>query len=593
MGVIVRSGLSIAPAVPAREHSGVVELAPGTREPSFLLVAQGQVQQGPTARVKPLALLQLQARAGNAARRHQRSPFLEKDGGQCLVVGRRLGLGATDREAEDGGKNTSDRGSPSHPRQPKHPLKEPRHAGIFAIARSRVNDGPGRRQGEPPRISPLQAMLGCRGLSQQLVAPKLPAVIASRYIPIRLIGRGGMGVVYEVEHTRTGEHLALKVLLSTVEASPDALERFKREARASARIKSENVVRVTDADVAPELDGAPFLVMELLEGMDIEKAASASRPMPATVVGWLRQVAVAIDKAHRLGIVHRDLKPENLFLANLDDRAPVVKILDFGIAKMAQEGTGATGSGQVLGTPKYMAPEQAAGNARVTPATDLYALGLVAYRLLMGESYYKDDNVMSILGLLLHGQLELPSARDPKFGAALDDWFKKACSRAPEGRFASAAVQVEALAEALGLPTTAFEPPPERSSLGSSSSVEASSKLRGSVPALTAAAVVAIALAAFFIYRASVATSSSPMAIPTAAPPPAAAPTAAPVLPKGGANELPAPAPGNLATQPSAIAAGGAHGTAKKSRAAVHVPATGPGAAAPTPPADDPFRDQK
>jgi hypothetical protein len=450
------------------------------------------------------------------------------------------------------------------------------------------------RPGAPPGISALQAMLGWRGLSQQLAAPKLPAVIASRYVPIRLIGRGGMGMVYEVEHARTGEHLALKVLLSTVEASPDALERFKREARASARIKSENVVRVTDADVAPELDGAPFLVMELLEGMDIEKAASASQPTPATVVEWLRQVAPAIDKAHRLGIVHRDLKPENLFLANLEDRAPVVKILDFGIAKMAQEGTGATGSGQVLGTPKYMAPEQAAGNARVTPATDLYALGLVAYRLLMGESYYKDDNVMSILGLLLHGQLELPSARDPKFGAAFDDWFKKACSRAPEGRFATAAAQVEALAEALGLPTTPLELPHERTSPDGSASVDVRANPHRGVAALTAAVAVGVAVAAFVIYRASVATPPAPVAIPTAAPTPAAAPTAVPALPKSGKpDELPARAPDSLATQPSAGAPGAAHGTAKKSRAAARGPATGPGAAPTTSPAADPFRDQK
>jgi eukaryotic-like serine/threonine-protein kinase len=402
-------------------------------------------------------------------------------------------------------------------------------------------------------------------------------------------------MVYEVEHTRTGEHLALKVLLSTVDASPDALERFKREARASARIKSENIVRVTDADVAPELDGAPFLVMELLEGMDIEKAANASRPSPTTVVEWLRQVAPAIDKAHRLGIVHRDLKPENLFLAQVEDRAPLVKILDFGIAKMAQEGTGATGSGQVLGTPKYMAPEQAAGNARVTPATDLYALGLVAYRLLMGESYYKDDNVMSILGLLLHGQLELPSARDAKFGAAFDDWFKKACSRAPEARFASAAVQVEALAAALGLPTTPLELPHERTSPDGSASVDASAKRRRGVPTLMAAVAVATAVAAFFIYRASVATPPAPLAIPTAAPTPAAAPTAAvPALPKiGKPDELPARAPDSLATQPSAGVPGAAHGTAKKSRAAPRAPATGPGAAPTTSPAADPFRDQK
>src|SRR5436190_1393663 len=122
------------------------------------------------------------------------------------------------------------------------------------------------------------------------IAPNLPPIIASRYLPVRLIAKGGMGVVYEVEHARTGEHLALKMLLSRV-GSAEELERFKREARAPARIKSEHVVRVTDADVAPELDGAPFLVMELLDGADLEREAASSPPPPATVVEWLRQVA--------------------------------------------------------------------------------------------------------------------------------------------------------------------------------------------------------------------------------------------------------------------------------------------------------------
>ena len=280
---------------------------------------------------------------------------------------------------------------------------------------------------------------------------KLPATIAGRYLPVRLIGKGGMGVVYEVVHAHTGEHLALKVLQGSAGAPAEALERFKREARAPAQIKSENVVRVSDADVAPELEGAPFLVMELLDGIDLEQAAARARPDPATVVGWLRQIAPALDKAHRLGIIHRDLKPENLFLATVEDRPPVVKILDFGIAKMAEEGSAATVSGQVLGTPKYMAPEQAARHPHVTPATDRYALGLIAYRLLVGESYHRGA-VMSILAEVIHGAASAPSARNPSLGAAFDAWFMQACHREPERRFASASQQVEALAEALGLP---------------------------------------------------------------------------------------------------------------------------------------------
>ena len=286
-----------------------------------------------------------------------------------------------------------------------------------------------------------------------VTAPNLPPVIASRYVPVRLIAKGGMGAVYEVEHARTGEHLALKLLLSSVGSSPEELERFKREARASARIKSEHVVRVTDADVAPELGGAPFLVMELLEGADLEREATATPPSPATVIGWLSQVARALDKAHQLGIIHRDLKPENLFLARAEDRAPIVKILDFGIVKMAQEGggSGVTGSGQILGTPRYMAPEQAGTQMQVTSAADRYALGMVAYRFLAGESYYKGD-VLNVLAQLLHAPLQPPSQRHLGFGSAFDAWFLRACHRDPAERFPSAVVQIEALSSAFASP---------------------------------------------------------------------------------------------------------------------------------------------
>ncbi len=292
--------------------------------------------------------------------------------------------------------------------------------------------------------------------------PQLPPVIASRYLPVRLIAKGGMGAVYEVEHARTGEHLALKVLLSRLGSSPEALERFKREARAPARIKSEHVVRVTDADVAAELEGAPFLVMELLEGADLEQQAATSPPEPAQVIEWLRQVARTLDKAHGLGIVHRDLKPENLFLAKSENRASIVKILDFGIVKMTEEGAAGTGSGEILGTPKYMSPEQASANGRITPAADRFSLGLVAYRLLVGESYYR-GGVLNILAELLHAPLEPPSRRHPRpgLGVAFDAWFLRACNHDPNGRFASASEQIEALSAALGLPRTATSPAPQ------------------------------------------------------------------------------------------------------------------------------------
>jgi hypothetical protein len=157
-------------------------------------------------------------------------------------------------------------------------------------------------------------------------------------------------------------------------------------------------------------------------------------------------------------MVHRDLKPENLFLAARPNGPSIVKILDFGIVKMIDDGTGATGSEQILGTPRYMAPEQATARTAVTPATDRCALGLVAYRLLVGESYYQ-GGVMMILGQLLHGELRPPSECGSRLGPAFDDWFLKACHRDPEQRFGSVSEQIEALASALGLPTAPVETP--------------------------------------------------------------------------------------------------------------------------------------
>jgi serine/threonine protein kinase len=284
-------------------------------------------------------------------------------------------------------------------------------------------------------------------------------LIAGRYRVVRLIGKGGMGAVYEVEHLHTGQHLALKVL--TTHQQGTAIERFKREARVASRIQSDHIVRVTDADAAPELDGAPFLVMELLEGADLEHA-TASGPAPrADVVEWLRQVARALGKAHEAGIVHRDLKPENLFLTRREDGTPLVKILDFGIAKMAADAGPLTHSGQFLGTPQYMAPEQTDSHGDVVTAqADVWALGLIAFRLLEGRSYWKPGNLAQLLAQILAEPIVPPSERGSALGAELDTWFLRSCERQPGKRFTSAVEQVEALAAALGLPRQERAPTP-------------------------------------------------------------------------------------------------------------------------------------
>src|SRR5882762_7347557 len=286
-----------------------------------------------------------------------------------------------------------------------------------------------------------------------MIPSDLPALIGGKYRPLGIIGEGAMGIVYSVEHTLTGEQLALKVMTAHHGATRDAIERFKREARASAKIKSEHVVRIIDADVAPELDRAPYLVMDLLDGCDLEKASGDLPVAPLVVLEWLRQIARALDKAHRIGVTHRDLKPENLFLTHREDGTPLIKILDFGIAKISAESTGTTQSGQILGTPLYMSPEQARGDpGKIGPSSDLYALGLIGYKLLTGAPYWNATSVAGIIGQVLYEPMPPPSARGAPISPEFDRWFLRACNRESAHRFGTASELVEALARALGLP---------------------------------------------------------------------------------------------------------------------------------------------
>lgn len=264
-----------------------------------------------------------------------------------------------------------------------------------------------------------------------------------------------MATIYEVEHEHTGERLALKVLKGHVtELDPASLERFRREARVSARVKSEHVVRVIDADVAPELGGAPFLVMDLLEGADLAEVSGDEPQEPEQVVDWLGQVARVLDKAHALGIVHRDLKPQNLFLAKRPDGSSIVKILDFGVAKIRSgEHASQTASGALIGTPLYMAPEQVEGSSsRIGPGADMWSMALIAFRLLTGHDYWKPKNVSLLLVEILNGDMAPPSARTSQLGASFDAWFRQSCQRDPETRWPDVITQVDALAEALDLP---------------------------------------------------------------------------------------------------------------------------------------------
>ena len=285
-------------------------------------------------------------------------------------------------------------------------------------------------------------------------------VFASRYRVVRRIAIGGMGAVYEVEHTETLRRLALKVMLPHIVQSAEMRERFRREAQVAAHIESEHIVAVLDAGI-DDATGMPFMVMELLRGQELAGALRrVGRFGPVEVTGYLHQTALALDKTHQANIVHRDLKPENLFLTEREDGLPRIKVLDFGIAKLVAEGSTQDPSTRSLGTPLYMAPEQFRAGQPITPAVDIYALGMIAYTLLVGASYWAEEaknssNVFAFAGAVMAGPRELATVRARRHGVllpgAFDAWFARMTAVNPAERPASALAAVGALAEALGM----------------------------------------------------------------------------------------------------------------------------------------------
>lgn len=302
-------------------------------------------------------------------------------------------------------------------------------------------------------------------------------IIAGRYRVVGPAGSGGMGVVYVVEHVNTGGRAALKIMRER--ATKRAVERFRREARASAIIQSDHVVRVNDADVAPELEDAPFLVMELLHGEDLaDRIARERRLSPKVTVDILAQVARGLDRAHAAGVVHRDLKPQNIFLHRPSDGPEMVKIVDFGISRIRPrvdriDSTGLTRAEDVFGTPAWMSPEQAMSmHHAVGPATDIWAVGLIAFRMLTGRSYWGDREAEQIQDALMKPERQPPSELDKSLPPGFDRWFARSCSREPERRYQSALEQIESLAVALGVESPRLAPLPTFGSPGPSDGLE-------------------------------------------------------------------------------------------------------------------------
>ncbi|MBK9266753.1 MAG: protein kinase [Polyangiaceae bacterium] len=281
-----------------------------------------------------------------------------------------------------------------------------------------------------------------------------------RYQVIRCIKSGGMGSVYEVLDEKTASRRALKVMLPQL-LSNDALRaRFELEAKITGSIESDHLVRVLDAGVDAE-SKMPFLVMELLRGEDLASVTQNRGVLPPEeVVLYIFQTARALDKTHAANVVHRDLKPDNLFLTVRDDDTPCIKILDFGIAKATDVAIDGVQTRPMMGTPLYMSPEQMRAE-KVGAPTDIYALAQIAYALLTGEPYWKNELDESPSPFLLavevlQGVQELPSVRalrrrNVQLPRAFDDWFIKATARLPDERFARASLAAGALAEVFGI----------------------------------------------------------------------------------------------------------------------------------------------
>jgi len=274
-------------------------------------------------------------------------------------------------------------------------------------------------------------------------------VVADRFQLVRKLGEGGMGSVWLSHHVKLDTPCAVKFIHAEVASAAGVKERFEREAKVAAQIRSPHVVQVLDYGVS---EGVPYIAMEYLDGEDLAaRLATRGRLSPAETVAIVGQIARALTKAHAAGLVHRDLKPENVFLVRDDDHE-LVKVLDFGIAKaQAPLLDGNTRTGTMLGTPRYMSPEQAQGVKAVDHRSDLWSLGIITYRSVVGHLPFDSDALGDLLMRIMVHPMPVPSTILPGLPPAFDAWWTRAAARDPAQRFQSAKELSEALGAALGV----------------------------------------------------------------------------------------------------------------------------------------------
>jgi len=316
----------------------------------------------------------------------------------------------------------------------------------LALSEGTLALGPSRSVSQPP--------------PDDAVDPWIGRILAGRYAIVSVLGRGGMGVVYEARHVSLQRKVAVKVLRPDLSRDAEALRRFEREALAAAAIGNAHIVDVIDFGYGAE--GEAYLVMECLEGVALSTLVRLEAPLPeARAVEIARQVAEALSAAHGKGIVHRDLKSDNVFLVQRGGQ-DFVKVVDFGISKVHEDADGRapiTRDGVILGTPRYMAPEQGTDGAEADHRVDLYALGCILFEMLTGSVPFTGRTAVEVLYKQVHAAPPRLASVRPEVSADLDVLVARLLAKSPDDRFADAAALLAALPAPLRAPSV---PTPER-----------------------------------------------------------------------------------------------------------------------------------